>query len=1048
MKKGLLLALVLIIALLQQAIAQNRAISGRVTDRANSQGLPGVTVLVKGTTIGVSTNEDGNYTINVPASATTLVFSSIGYIPVEQPISSSTINVALGADSKQLGEVVVTGALGIERNARELGYAATPIMSKEITQARPTNVVNGLTGKVAGLNVQTVNNGVSPNVRITLRGTRSITGENGALVVIDGVQTTQDILATLNPDDIAEITVLKGANAAALYGSQATNGALIVTTKKGGKGPQVTFSHTSQLESISFWPKLQNEFGPGSTEWDAEYTEYENQQYGPRFDGSIRPLGRETENGNIQNIAYEARPNERKNFFKTGYQMQNNVSFSAGNNDTKILVSAQNLKNHGIIPRDVFERNTFRVNASTQVKRLLIGANVSYSQNRTETTTGAIYDQLVNTSSLIPLTQYKDWRNNEFANPNGYYNEYYANPYYQLDNNRNKNRQDYLIGNTELGYKITDWLSLTHRLGITTINQSSKSTTDRFDYSAFTLGRPGNARANIAGGVTDLTSYTTRLNSDFIVNIIKEFGDFSVKAFLGNNIQQNRSRYLTASANALSVPGVFNISSNRVGELTGGEGSFIYRQFAFYADATFGYKNLLFLHGSARQESVSILEKNNRSYFYPGVDASLVFTEAIPMLKDVAFLDYGKIRAGYAKTGTVNLPSSTIGAAASYGAYSLFPVYGAGSGFPFGSLASNTLSDRITQLNLQPEFTHSFEAGTEVSFFKNRIGFAGSYYYQRSINQAVQAGISPASGFGAYLLNAGEVQNNGVELELNLTPVETANGFTWRVGGNYNYNNNKVLKVTDTVDELLISSSGNGSTYAIKNQPFPVLRGTDYVRDDEGRVVLSYVDFGSGHTGYFPTQASALTTFGNTLPKHFFGFNTSLSYKGLTLAAQADYRTGYVIYNGIGSTLDFTGASARSAEYGRQPFVFPNSVTLDQEGNSVPNTTLLTPGGAEFWASSSYNYNIAANYVTKGDFFKLREVSLSYTLPASILDNARFIKGVTLNLYGRNLFLWVPKENKYTDPEFSFTSGNGVGINNIGQTPPTRFYGATLSATF
>lgn len=1048
--KKVLLSTVLAAGVLQHAQAQNQTITGQVIDQATGQGIPGATVLVKGTTIGISTDQDGSFRITPQAPDAVLVFSSIGYASQEVRPTGTTVSVRLASDTKQLGEVVVTGALGLERQARELGYSTATVQSKDLNQARVTNVTNGLAGKVAGLQIQTINNGVNPNVRVTLRGTRSLTGENQALVVIDGVQQyDSNILTTLNPDDIAEITVLKGANAAALYGSSATNGALIVTTKRGGNKPAVTFSHTSQLEEISFWPKLQNEFGPGSDEWEQIYSPYENQQYGDRYDGSIRELGRTTESGNIQKIVYQARPNERKNFFNTGYQRQNNVSFSGGDDKTKIFVSYQNLKNSGIVPNDEYQRNTLRANASRELGRLTAGFNVSYAQVRTNVTTAGVYNLLLNASSLVPMTQYKDWRNNEFANPNGYFNEYAQNPYFALDNNRSRNRQDFVVGNLDLTYKIADWLSLQYRLGVNTSNQSSKSWQDKFTYSAFTLGRPGNARANIAGAVTDLTSYQTQINSDAFVNVNKEFGDFSVKAVLGNNVRQYSSQYLTASANALSVPGVFNIASNRVGELTGDQADFRYRQVAFFGDLTLGYKNFLFLHGSGRQEGISILDPEYRSYFYPAVDASLVFTELLPGLKSSNLLDYGKLRAGYSKVGQVNFGSTAAvaGVAPSYGAYRLQPVFGPGSGFPFGTLASYTISNQQIVPNLQPEFTYSFETGAEISLLRQRISLAATYYNQRSINQALAAGISPATGFTSLLLNAGEVQNNGVELELNVTPVETQSGFTWKVGANYNYNNNEVIKITDDINELALTSGGNAQVYAIKGQPYPVLRGSYYERDENGRVKLTYINLGQGRTGYVPTRAADNKLFGNTLPKHIAGFNTNFSFKGLTLAAQAEYRTGYYVYHDLGATLDFTGGSARSAQYGRQPFLFPNSSVLES-GNWVPNTSFLTPGGAEFWANTSYNRSIAENYVTKGDFFKIREVSLSYNLPSSLLTKAVFVKAVSLNVFGRNLYTWVPKENQFTDPEFSFTSGNGIGINTVGQTPPTRLYGATISATF
>ena len=1082
--------MVLITALLQQAVAQDRAISGRVTDRANSEGLPGVTVLVKGTTIGVSTNENGNYVINAPASATTLVFSSIGYVSVEQPISSSTINVSLGTDSKQLGEVVVTGALGIQRQERQVGYATATLDTKEITQARVANVANGLAGKVSGLQIQTTNNGVNPNVRVTLRGSRSLTGNNEALIVIDGVISTNDVLVALNPDDISSISVLKGANAAALYGPQASNGALIITTKKGGSGNQVTFSQTSQFESISFLPKFQKEFGPGSPDWynnspnaragiffdpdnnvddyTYQYQGYENQQYGPRFDGSLRPFGQYLADGSVQMLTYEARPDEKRKFFNTGYQMQNGVTFAGGDEKTKFYTSYQNLHNNGIVPKDKFDRNSFRFNASRDFGRLNVGFNLSYSQQVSNVTSNldrntSVYWNVFNTSVMAPLTSYKDYVNNPYAEPNyGYYNAYYYNPYFILDANRTKDRRNTLQGNIDLAYKITDWLSAHYRLGTTTISQNSLTTQNKFSLA------PGSPKqiSSYPGFVQDLSSNLTRLNSDLFVSMDKTFGDFSVQAIVGNNVQQLDSRYNYVASTALATPvsgDNFNLS-NRIGNLNGSDARAQSRVYAFYGDVTIGYKNFVFLHGSGRNDNISILDPENRSFFYPGVDASVVFSEAIPALKDVSFLDYGKLRGGITKVSQVNLPGSTgTGVYNTGGAYATQSTFSLGSGFPFGNLASFTANGGVIQQGLKPEETRSIETGVELSFLQHRVAGAFTYYTQKSTNQTVSTSISGASGFQTYLLNAGEVQNHGIEVDLNLVPVQLDNGFTFTIGGNFNYNNNEVISLPNDLPQLVLTGSGvsgqtsNVDLYAIPGRPFPVLQGSYYERTDDGRVKMMRVTDPNDATlvRYAPVKATNNKIFGNTQPKYKYGFNTSFTYKGLTLAGQAELRTGYVLYNTIGENLDFTGSGQRSAQYGRQDFVFPNSAIpqTDASGTTVyvPNTEGLTPGGSEFWANTAnWNTGVAENYVTSGKFFKIREVSLSYTLPAALVSKVALVKGASLNLFGRNIFTWVPKENIYTDPEFSGASvgSNAIGVNNVLQTPPTKFYGATLNVTF
>ena len=1085
------MVMLLMTGLLQQVYAQDRSISGRVTDRANGQGLPGATVLVKGTTVGASTNADGGFSLSVPATATALTISSIGYTSVDQPIGAeTTYNIALASDVKQLGEVVVTGALGIQRQQQQVGYATASLNSAELTQARVTNVANGLTGKVSGLQIQTLNAGVNPSPRVTLRGSRSLTGNNEALIVIDGVISTNDVLGALNPDDVASIDVLKGANAAALYGSQASNGALIITTKKGSaNSSQVTFSHTSQAESISFLPKFQTEFGPGSPDWwtsyarvtgespfktdgtpdggyEHQYQGFENQQYGPRFDGSVQPFGQKLADGSVQKLSYEARPDEKRKFFNTGYQMQNGVTFSGGNDKTKFYTSYQNLHNNGIVPKDVFDRNSFRINASHEIGRLTVGFNLSYSQQKANVTSNldrntSVYWNVFNTSVMAPLTQYKDYQNDKYSDPSfGYYNAYYFNPYFIIDANRTIDRRNTIQGNIDLSYKVTDWLKVNYRLGTTTTSQSNENTQNKFTLA------PGSPKqiTSYTGFVQDLSSSLTRINSDLFATMDKTFGDISIQAILGNNVQQLDSRYDYVASTALAVPvtetaGVFNLQ-NRIGNLDGRAARSQTRLYAFYADLTVGYKDFIYLHGSGRNDNISILDPGNRSYFYPAVDASFVFTNAIPVLKDLSFLDYGKLRGGISKVSQVNLSSATTnGVYATGGAYQTASTYPLALGFPFPSKSSFTAGGQLVQPSLKPENTVSTEAGIELSFLKRRVSAAATYYLQNSTNQTVNTTISGASGYQTYLLNAGEVQNEGVELDLNLTPIRLDNGLSVTVGGNFNYNNNKVVSLPNDLPQLVLAGSGasgqttNADLYAIKGQPFPSLVGTYYQRTADGQIKMGRVSdpYDATAVRYAPLIATDTKNFGNTQPKYKYGFNANITYKGLTLAGQGELRTGYVVYNTIGENLDFTGGGQRSVQYGRQDFVYPNSAISNDGGLTyVPNTSGLTPGGSEFWANTpTWNTGVAENYVTSGKFFKIRELSLSYSIPTAIATKIGFVKGASVNLFGRNLFTWVPKENIYTDPEFSGTAvgSNAVGINTVLQTPPTKFYGATINVT-
>jgi hypothetical protein len=427
------------------------------------------------------------------------------------------------------------------------------------------------------------------------------------------------------------------------------------------------------------------------------------------------------------------------------------------------------------------------------------------------------------------------------------------------------------------------------------------------------------------------------------------------------------------------------------------------------------------------------------------------------------------VRGGYTKVSQVNLgnTATTFGAqtgvAANGGAYALQTPFNPGAGFPFGSNFSYSLGNNLVQPGLIPETTYSSEVGIELSFFKRRIAGAVTYYAQQSKGQTISTQISPTSGFTSLLLNAGEVRNRGIEADLNITPVRLENGLTVTLGANFNYNNNEVISLPAGVSQLNLSTGGNAQLVAYAptadgtKYPYPVLVGSHYARTDDGRVKLAQTkDPISGEVLYYPVKASDNQIFGNTQPKYKYGFNASVSYKGITLSGQGELRTGYVIYNGIGEDLDFTGSGARSAMYGRQNFIYPNSAYSTDGGatyiandGSNGRAQVKTPGDGEFWAqNSTWNRTVAENYVTSGTFFKIRELSLSYALPAGVLSHISFVKGVSLNLYGRNLYTWLPKENIYTDPEFSFSNSNAIGINNNQQTPPTRFYGASLNATF
>ena len=1045
MKKILLMSLFLLSTLLHEAMAQDRTVTGRVTEAASNQGLPGVTVLVQGTQVGTSTDVNGNYSIKVPASGTTLVFSFIGYTTIERPVGNATaINVSLGTDAKALNEVVVIGAGGIERQVKEQGYKTTQVTSQELTQGRSPNVATGLTGKVAGLQINAVSSGLNPNVRVVLRGNRSMTGNNQALIVIDNVIVPSEILGNLNPEDIENISVLTGASGAALYGSAASNGAIIITTKKGRKGStDVRVAHTTTLEQVSFSPKLQNTFGSGYAEGIQGYVPYENQQYGPAFDGSMVQIGKPLADGSIQTVPYSAR-NDKYDFWETGVQNQTDFSLSSGTEKSTFFISGQRYAATGTTPGDEYKRVALRANASTSItEKLKLNISTSYTQNDYDitTATSAVYDNLLNTPAHIPLLNYSDWQTDPFANPNGYYNEYYQNPYFAIDNNRRDEQNNYLLGNVELKYAPLNWLDFTYRVGLTNRNYSRKDWQDVFTYTDYTHSISA-SKNNVAGAVYDEMSYNRQLTSEFQTQFTKDLNDFNFRLILGNQTIINNYKGISTTGTGLVNPGLFNIS-NRVGEAVPAEGNYLRRDIGVYADFTVGFRDYLFVHATGRNDWTSILAKENRSFFYPAVDIAFTATEAIPALKDNPILSSLKLRGALSKVGQVNLGSTSSGIGGAFGTYALLPTFTPSAGFPFGSLTGYSAGNTLVSPNLEPEFTKGYEFGADFSLLNNAIDGAVTYYFTSTTNQTVVAGVSSATGYTGFRTNTGEVTNKGIETVLHYSPINTEN-FGLTFGGNYTYNKGEVVSISSDLPRINLSTGASGQVYAAAGNLFPVLIGSDYLRDTEGRII---VDRTTGLPSIDPDQK----VLGNTEPLHRLGLNFEFRFlKNFRLTSLFEYRGSYYRYHTGGSTFDFSGASYRSASFNRDRFVIPNSSVEDADnpGTYIANTNITTAyGGPDFWTSGTVS-GAASTYVTSGDYWRWREASLSYTVPSALLTRTKFIKAASISLQGRNLWLYLPKSNQWTDPDYNFTDTNAIGITSLAQTPPTRYYGATISVNF
>lgn len=1033
-------ALFAVLFLCTISVVTQAQVKGKVTDSKDGSPLEGVSVKVKGSNTGVSTGSDGTFELSAKTGVT-LVFSSTGF-EAKEVKASANMSVSLAKDVRSLSEVVVT-ALGIQRQKKDLGYSTAKVSSAELTKANAVNVANGLQGKVSGLNVTSVNNGVFEDVKINLRGIRSLTGNNSPMLLIDGVPVALGYLSSLNPNDIADVNVLKGTGAAAIYGPDAKNGVIIVTTKKGNRSgaPTITVSHSTQLSRISFWPKMQNEFGTGGY---GEYIPYENWSWGPAFDGSTVEIGSPTEDGDQQYTTYSAKPNERKNFFNTGVTTQNDVSFATKD----FYMSFQDANIKGIVPGDKNRRTGIRVNTSKEYGKFKIQFNTNYIQSNydvfndsamsdffTANNVGGndgLMDLIINTAPHIPLTSYKDFRNSKFAQFNNYYNHYGYNPYWAIDNWRSSGRNDDLISNIDLNMKATDWLSFTYRAALTMNTVNSRSISKGEDASAYMIS-VGSSNDPVPGTVAEGSSRSSRVSSEFFASLNKKVKDFGFDAQLGTYFRQTDTKAMSVGTGSLVIPELFNIS-NRSGELNGSAATSKSRQVSYYGRIGVNYKGWANVEVTGRNDQVSVLDPSLNSYFYPGASVSFVASDAINAIKNSNLISFLKVRGSWNKTGSVDIApyklSSTFSPATT-------------SGFPYNGLPGYTADDAAYDPKLKPEFIESKEVGLELGLFKNRVSLEATYFHQNNTDQIVSIAVSSATGYTTSTVNAASFVNKGLELDLKLTPLVNIGKAKVDFKINAMMNDSKITSIYEGLDEIFVGGfSTFAGNFAIKGQPAFVWKLTDYERDDQGRVI---VDDASG----YPTKDPNLKVFGRTMPKWILGLNPSATWKGLTLSILAEYKGGHYAYHDIGADMAWTGTSAATAYNHRERFVMPNSVYLDGDGKSVPNTNITITDVNDFYTGSNTYRGIATNFFTSAAAWRLRELSLGYEVPLKVFGKQNVIKGVTVTLTGRNLFLWVPKSNQFGDPDFNFTSdGNSNGVIDVQVNPPVRTYGASISVKF
>ena len=1023
------------------AFAQNRSVSGTVSDNSGSL-LPGVSVTIPGSKTGATTNDQGAFAISVPNNVTKLVFSNVGFLPVTANIpASNRISIQLEFNPASLDAVVIA-AQGLKTTVKAQGVAQTTLNSDQLTNAKPVNIAAGLSGKVAGLQVSAISSGVNPTYRLVLRGMRSLLGDNEALIVLDNVIVPSSILGNLNPSDVENITVLNGGNAAALYGSDGSNGALIITTKTGSTrgGMEIKISHTTMVEAVSNMPKIQKLFGSGTDNDIQVYTPYENQQYGPRFDGSMKPVGLPREDGTILELPYQwSGSKSQYAFWEYGLYNQTDVSLASSTEKNTFFISAQYVDVTGTVPTDQYNRASARINGTQRVaKNLDVSFGAYYIQNRYNRPSVSVFDQVLETPGQIPLTDMKDWRNNQNANPNGFYNAYYNNPYFLLDNSRTLTRNDYFVGNASIVYKPAKWIDVTYRMGFNTRNVSTDGTQNIFNFSDYTRNLPdqsGTYKASqIVGGYTKSFNYSTNILSSLIAHATKKISDFKFDLTGLGELSQGpgksslSSSSMSSSISGLVVANLFNLGNSLNQPTTSGSKNMV-RKLGLMGKFDIAYKNYLFATVTGRNDWFSTLDPENRSFFYPSAQLSFVATDAIPELKNINNLDYFKLRGGWSKVGNVNINP-----------YSLISTYGQSSGYPFAGQAGYSIGSGLVKPSLKPELTQGFEAGFDISLYKNRVRGALTYYSTTTIDQTLSTDISSATGFSSYLLNIGETSSKGYEASLTVIPIRKDDWFV-SLGVNYAYYDNKVVAINADIDRLGLG----GVSYAIEGQQFPVILGYQHKRDPQNRIIVD------PFTGY-PSQNPTQVILGRAGAKDELGFNLEVTYKNLTLGATAAYRGGNVIYNDLGTTFEFSGAGQSTVEYNRDRFVIPNSSYEDPKnpGNYIANTNItIRDGVSYYWTNAGTRRGITENYVTSAAFWKLREISLTYDLPNKWFENGKLgFKGVRASIQGRNLITLLPSTNIYTDPEFSAGGSNALGYTTLGQTPPSQYFGGTINFNF
>lgn len=1078
MRKKLLFSFMCLAFSVGYVLAQERTVSGNVTADKDGTTLPGVNVVVKGTSIGTVTDLSGNYTLTIPADATVLVFSFIGLTTQEVTIGDRTVvDVNMQEDSQQLEEVVVT-SMGIEREKRALGYAVQEVKNEELTKTHQNNILGSLQGKVSGVQISNAGGGLGSSTRVVLRGPSSLLGNNQALFVVDGVpinnSSSSNVQASgnfydnvvdggnrandINPEDVASVSILKGPTAAALYGSRAANGVILITTKKGSKAKQkteVTYNSSFLWSQVYIFPRLQNRFGQGQYGNNQDYLD-DQESWGDPFDGSLRPYG-SIVNNQQRYKRYVGQPDNIKDFYNIGKTFQNSLSLSGGNQTSSYYMSFADMAQTGVIPTTDYHRNNFSVNGSTTLaNKLSSTASINYVKIKANLPQSGQGNQAITQILNMPRDySYVDMRNlsNPFNTPDGFFTPYAVNPYYSLKHDYAQQDLNRIYGNFTLFYDVFSWMSIKARVGTDVVYDRRNTFADIITYEDED-GANYDQGSNTDGEYTEQQISTREINADLMVTLTHNFNEsIEGSLLLGYNFNQRGAKNVYATASSLVVPGFDNLA-NVDGTYSAVGTTSLRRIFGLYGSLDLSYNGYLFFNAGYRNDWSSTLPEQNNSFSYPGVSVSFVPTDAFDM--NTSVLSYGKIRLGYAEAGNDASPYETrsVFTQALGGSFDYLTNDFAVIDFPFNNgsvtLPGFTQANTIGNANLQPEITKSLEAGIEVRLFENRVFGDFTYYYNVSQSQILSATVAPSSGYRTQVLNIGKMTNRGVEITLGGTILNVA-GVKWDMTLNFTKNVNRVEELNDGASELiLIAQDLTPGLKIVKGKPYGVFEVTPVLRTDEGKIVVD--------SDGLPQNGDPVYK-GSVQPKWMGGLTSTASYKGISLSVTLDTKQGGNVVSTTMAQLYFNGQAEETAFNDREPWIVPNSVKevvvgddITYEPNDIPLTMYDDGTIRDYW-SNVQGGDINERVLLDASYIKLREVALNYDLPKHLLANTPF-GHITIGAIGRNLWLHTAKDNHMIDPEANnFGAGNMSGYRNlVGYefygVPPQASYGFNLRATF